>query len=322
MDQNFLVVIKKDTMKKFILSIGVITVIMQSCQKNSGGYKNDNYSFDATLPITTIAVTDSASFELFDNPDVIAFYSGELGNNYVNRERTVLTGGSLKVKFDTRVINKPADTLEVLLSNDFSGIYDSANVANATWKKLTNKFAFPLPTTPLGSFISSGITPGEFTDITDSVIAGQPFYFAFRYDINKNNNIEWSVSKLGLYNFFNNNIPTATVIDSTTNNSGNFAAVKFGETINRWTKTSTLYKCLNSNSSKIGASHWYISRPLNPNAVSPDLPIIVKNITQIPIKKFLYKYKNPGIYKAYFVASYTRVGFEKTFVKEFTVVVQ
>jgi hypothetical protein len=309
-------------MKNFIFIIAVIFVTLQSCQKNSGGYTNDNYSFDAKLSVTTIAVSDSASFELFENPDIIAFYSGEVGNNYSNRERTVLTGGSLKVKFDTRVVNKPADTLEVLISNDFSGIYDSANVANASWKRMTNKFAFPLPTTPLGTFISSGITPGEFTDITDSVIAGQPFYFAFRYDINKNNNIEWSVAKLGMYNIFNNTTPTATVIDSSTNNSGNFAIVKFGETINRWSKTSTLYKFLNSNSSKIGASHWYISRPLNPNAVTPDLPVIVKNITQIPLKKFLYKYKIPGTYKAVFVASYNRIGFEKTFVKEFTVVVQ
>ena len=308
-------------MKKIIVA-GLLLCSMFSCKKIVPGYTDAAYSFDAVSNSATINVSDTALFTLSGNPDVISFYSGEVGNNYENRNRTVLTGGSLKVKFETRVVNKPADTLEVLISNNFNGVYDSTNVANATWKRMTDKFNFPLPTTALNTFIPSGMPGAYFTDITDSIIAGQPFYVAFRYDINKNNNIEWSVSKLGMYNLFGNGIPTATVIDSNSNNSGNFAAVKMGETNNRWSKTSTLYKFLNSNSSKIGASHWYISRPLNPNAVTPDLPNVIKNISQSLVASFKYKYRQPGTYKAVFVASYNRLNFEKTFVKEFTIVVQ
>lgn len=307
-------------MKKIIIA-GVLCSLF-SCNKNTPGYTDSAYFFDAGVANAVVNVSDTALFTMSGNPDVISFFSGDMGNNYENRNRTVLTGGLLKVKFETRVGNKPADTLEVLISNDFNGVYDSANVANATWRRMTDKFNFPLPTTPLGTFIPSGMPGAYFTEITDSVIAGQPFYFAFRYDINKNNNIEWSVSKLGMYNLFGNGIPTATVIDSNSNNSGNFAAVKMGETNNRWSKTSTLYKFLNSNSSKIGASHWYISRPLNPNAVTPDLPTVIKNISQSPLASFKYKYKQPGTYKAVFVAAYTRLNFEKLFVKEITIVVQ
>lgn len=305
----------------FLLSLGCC-LLWTSCKKDIPGTVDKNGSFDAALPVPLISADDTALFTLSGNPDVIAFYSGEPGNNYDNRERTVLTGGRLKVKFDSRVNNKPADTLEVLLSRDFNGIFDSSNVAAANWKKLTGLFTFPLPSTPLGTFVSSGTPPGTFTDITDSVIAGQPFYFAFRYDINKNNNIEWSIAKLGMYNFFTDGTATSTVIDSMSNNSGGFAAVKMGETANRWTKTSTLYKFLNSSSSKLGASHWYISRALNPNAVSPDRPVVVKNISQSPLSVYKYRYRTPGTYKAVFVAAYSRLNYERAFVKEFTVTVQ
>ena len=309
-------------MKNLLVTCLAISFICFSCQKSMPGYTESNYSFDASLTSSTISLPGTANFTIADNPDVISFYSGETGNNYDNRNRTILPGGALKVKFESRVLNKPADTLDVLISNDFSGVYDSTNVANAKWKKMTSKFNFPLPTTALGTFIPSGLVPGDFTDITDSVIAGKPFYFAFKYDINKNNNIEWSISKLAMYNFFGSGIPTAIIVDSNSNNSGNFATVRMGETINRWSRTSTLYKVLNANSSKIGASHWYISRALNPNAVTPDLPIVIKNISQSRLSNFKYRYRTAGTYKAVFVASYNRLNFEKIFLREFTVVVQ
>ncbi len=308
--------------KKIFTAVFALGLISFACKKNVPGKTDSEYSFDATLPIPAIAVADSAIFELAENPDVISFYSGETGNNYDNRNRTVLTGGSLKMKFETRVKNKPADTLDVLISTDFSGVYDSMSVANATWKNMNNKFLFPTPLTSLGIFVPSGNGATYLTDITDSVIAGQPFYLAFSYAVNKRNNVEWSVGKLGMYNYFTDGTATANVIDSTNINSGSFAPVSFTEPFSRWSKSSTLLKYNNSSSAVLGARHWYISRPLNPDAVAPDVPVVIKNISQSPLTFFKYKYKKPGTYKAVFVASYNRLNFEKTFVKEFTVVVQ
>jgi hypothetical protein len=303
----------------FIITFLVLTIT--SCKKNTSGFVDDISSFDVNPRTLTVSINDSVRFDLSGNPDVISFYSGEIGRVYDFRNRTVLNGGSLLLKFETRVINRPADTLDVLVSSNFSGIYDSVNVVNATWKSLNNKLLFPMPSTPLNTFIPSGLNPGIFLNITDSLVAGQPFYLAFRYTILRTNNIEWSVGKLGVYNIFTNGTPNATVIDSTNNNTGGFVPVALREPT-RWSRTSTLYKCLNSSTAVIGAQHYYISRPLNPNAVNPDAPIGIKNISQNPLKYFAFKYSMPGTYKVAFVASNARLEMNQSSVKEFTIIVQ
>lgn len=307
--------------KNLIIAFSICSILF-ACKKETPGYTDDKYSFNGSIDAATISVNDSAGFRLTDNPDIISFYSGESGNNYDNKDRTVLTGGTLKMKFESRVKNQIADTLDVLVSSNFSGVYDSANIANATWTKLTPNFIFPDALTALGSYVPSGPTPGDFTALGGSVVSGQPFYLAFKYDVKVQNNIEWTIRKLGMYNFFTNGNTNATVIDSNTNTSGSFVGIPMGEPLTRWSISSTLYKYNNSSVAAIGASHWFISRQLNPDAVTPDLPIVIKNISQSPVTRFKYKYSAPGTYKAVFVASYKRLNFEKTFVKEFTVVVQ
>jgi len=310
-------------MKKYLFYSGMISlVLLTSCKKNIPGYTDKNYSFDASLPVSTIDSASAADFFLSENPDVISFYSGEIGHEYANRERTILQGGNLKLKFETRVQFQPADTLDVMLSNDFTGIYDSTNVANAHWKRLTDLFLFPTASSTLSTFYPSGPTSGDFVDLTDSVIPGQPCYLAFKYQNTKPTNIIWSVGKLAMYNVFNSGVPNAAVIDSNQITSGNFAPVQFIDQTPRVTTSSTYLKISNSTTEPLGSQYWHISRPLNPSAVDPDAPVVIKNITQSALTKFSYVYVKPGTYKATFVAAYKRLNFDKTFIKEFTVVVQ
>lgn len=291
------------------------------CSKTDSGFVNDISSFSVIPKSLTISVNDSLRFDMDGNPDNISFFSGEIGRVYEFRNRTLLTGGNLRMKFETRTLNRPADTLDVLISNDFSGIYDSTNVARATWKTLNNKLLFPTPTTVLGTFIPSGITPGTFLDITDSIISGQPFYLAYRYTVLRQNNIEWSVGKLGMYNFFSNGTPTAAVIDSANNTGAAFVPVSFREPT-RWSRSTSFYRCLNTTTAVVGAQHFYISRALNPNAVNPDAPEVLKNISQSALKYFAYKFKLPGTYKIAFLATNARLSINEQVVKEFTITVQ
>ena len=310
-------------MKKIFLFVAIVpSLFLFSCRKNTPGYTDSDYSFYAALPASVIDSGETANFILTDNPDVISFYSGELGHEYINRERTRLDGGRLNIKFQTRVQYQPADTLDVMLSNDFTGIYDSANVANAHWKRMTDLFLFPTPASTLSTFYPSGPTDGDFADITDSTISGQPFYLAFMYTNTKPTNIIWSVGKLGMYNLFTNGVANSTVIDSNQITSGSFAPVQFTDPVSRVSTTSTYLKISNSTQEPLGAQYWHISRPLNPSAVDPDVPVVIKNITESPLREFKYLYTKPGTYTATFVAGYKRLNFEKTFVREFTVVVQ
>ncbi len=312
-------------MKKQFAFIGAIVMLVaSSCKKDIPGYINEDGSFDASLPVSNIAAGDTAYFNLFDNPDVISFYSGEVGHEYANKDRTVLEGGSLIMKFESRVtVSTPDTLLDVMISNDFNGNYDSANVANANWKRMTNKFVFPDTTATLGVFYPSGATSADFVNLTDSVTTGHPFYLAFKYNNVAPTGILWSINKLAMYNTFaSGGVANATVIDSNQISSGNFTSVQFGDNIPRWTTSSTYLKCTNSTTAPTPSTYWYISRPLNPSAVNPDLPISIKNISQNPLTSFNYKYSTPGTYKATFVAAYKRLNYEKTIVKEFTIVVQ
>ncbi len=309
---------------KFILGIFGFCFLITSCKKETPGYVENDLKFNASLSVDSVALGDTANFFLTDNPDFISFYSGELGHQYLYKDRTILFGGSLKVKFETRIQNQPADSsLDVLISTDFNGIYDSAGVASANWKLISNQFVFPNPSATLSVFYPSGQTNADFADLTDSVIPGQPFYFAYRYSNKNPSSIIWSIGKLGMYNVFPAEmaVPNATVIDSNQITSGSFAGVKIGDTLSRWSTSSTYLKCTNSSLSPTGAQYWYISRPLNPSAVAPDAPIVIKNITQNPLNQFKYKYNQPGVYKATFVASYHRLNFEKTIIKEVNVIV-
>ncbi len=310
--------------RQIALWVMAAVFILSSCKKDVPGYVNEDGSFDATLLQSNIAAGDTAQFNLFENPDFISFYSGEVGHEYIHRDRTVLEGGNLIMKFETRVtISAPDTLLDVMISDDFNGNYDSANVANAHWKRMTNKFVFPDTTATLGLFYPSGATSADFVDITDSVSAGRPFYLAFKYNNIAPTSVLYSINKLAMYNTFSSGgVANATVIDSNQISSGNFTGVQFGDNLPRWTTSSTYLKCTNSTTAPVPSTYWYITRPLNPSAVNPDLPISIKNIVQNPLTSFKYKYSTPGTYKATFVAAYKRLNYEKTIVKEFTIVVQ
>jgi len=310
-------------MKRFIsLSLVITMVFNYGCKKDVPGNIDEGASFDAVLPVAVVDSGDSVLFDLSGNPDVISFYSGELGHNYDFRDRTELSGGRLNVKFQLRVQNVLPDSIDVMLSNDFTGIYDSTHVANAHWKNMNSFFVFPDSTAALSTFYPSGIDNATFADITDSIIPGVPCYFAFRYKNMVPSGIIWSVGKLGMYNVFTSGEANAAVIDSNQITSGSFAAVALGDSVARWSTSSTYLKMFNSSLAPVDGEQWYISRPLNPSAVTPDVPVAIKNITQNPLTSYRYAYSKPGTYKAVFVAKYVRLNYEKTIVKEFTVVVQ
>ena len=319
-------------MNKILLLLGSsIVMVLGACKKNTPGNSPSDYTFEVGISKDSINAGETANFIFLDNPDFISFYSGEKGHQYIYRDRTVLDGGgNLLFRFQTRVRVQPADTLDVLISTDFSGQYDSLNVTNAHWKNMNGLFNIQNSSSALNTYYPSGPTFDDYTNIGDSVIPGKTFYIAFRHKNESPTNIIWNIKKIGLYNVFQStDIPTITLIDSN-KISSDFFAVKTNDVITRWDKVLGGYNPpnypslkYNSDTSLVpaGAEHWYISKPMNPNAVLPDAPLVIKNISQNALENFKYKYASPGTYTATFVASYQRLGLEKTIVKEFTIIV-
>ncbi len=305
--------------KYFILFVVSIVIVFSSCKKDVPGYTDGNESFDAQLPDTLITTAAKAHFLLFSNPDVISFYPGDSSHNYDYRDRTYAEGGRINFKF-TSSVTTTADTIDVMLSTDYSGNNDSASIVDAHWKKITNLFIFPT-----GTATSPAVN--LYQDITDSTILGQPFYVAFKYVNRQPKTITWSIKDVGMYNMFTNGTPSSTMIKSTNIRSGGYSAVSiYAPKKLLWkipTTSSGSLTLANSSSGGYanGTEAWLISG-VQKASVSPDQPIVIKNITQSPLKSYDYQYTKPGTYKATFVASYNRLNYEKTFVKQITVIVQ
>lgn len=304
--------------KYFILFIVSIAIIFSSCKRDVPGYTDENYYFNVQLPDTLITTAEKAHFLLFSNPDVISFYPGDSSHNYDYRDRTYAEGGRIKLKFNSKVTTT-ADTLDLMLSTDYSGNNDSASIVNAHWKKLSSLFVFPN-----GNTLS---VVNDSTDITDSTILGQPFYLAFKYTNQKPKYITWTINNVGLFNVFANGTAPSTMIKLTNIRSGGYSAISInGSPKLLWKIPTTSSGSLTLTNSTtggyaIGTEAWLVSG-VQKASVNPDQPIIIKNITQSPVDSYDYQYTKSGTYKATFVASYSRLNYEKTFVKQITVIVQ
>ena len=305
--------------KSFIFLLIICVSFILSCKKDVPGQTEEYYYFNVALPDTLITTKEKAHFLLYCNPDVISFYPGDSSHNYDYRDRTYAEGGKIKFKFNAKVTTT-ADTIDVMVSTDYSGNNDSASIVNAHWKKLSSLFVFPS-----GSTLS---VTNDSTDITDSTILGQPFYLAFKYINQKPKNITWTINNVGLFNVFGNGTAPSTMIKLTNIRSGGYSPVSINSPKKLlWkipTSSSGSLTLANSTSSggyPIGTEAWLVSG-IQKASVNPDQPIIIKNITQSPVESYDYQYTKPGTYKATFVASYTRLNYERTFIKQITVIVQ
>ncbi|MGV8090436.1 MAG: DUF5017 domain-containing protein [Mangrovibacterium sp.] len=100
--------------------------------------------FDVWTDSDTYAVGEEITFHFSGDPQNIAFWSGELGHIYANRDRTSEQGAIQTVQF-TSLAGEGAqnDNLSFLVSTDFNGTYDAANLAKATWTDITDRAVLP-----------------------------------------------------------------------------------------------------------------------------------------------------------------------------------
>lgn len=160
---------KKTGMRKQIILIVLSAVLIVSCSKE---IKLDQLSFDVTATKTLLAPGDTAGFNFSGNPYMITFYSGEVGSRYELRNRTTDTSTDLRLKFSTATTTATNGSLALLVSNNFSGAINAANIATATWTDITNRAVLATGTATVASGTVS---------LTDFAKQGKPVYIAFRY---------------------------------------------------------------------------------------------------------------------------------------------
>lgn len=299
------------------LIIGLFLLGFYACQEK---YEVEDPTLDVTTDKTEYNVGDSVVFYLHGNPDLITFYSGESGHEYRYRDRLERESGKTEVEFISRVLwGTQPDNLQVMVSSDFGGEYDSISVVNASWTNVSDRFT--LSTAAGGA--AGADTPSGKVDLSDLIVSGKPFYFAFQYKGRKAPDDNPTAKTQRTWRIVNFNM-TATFEDSEVSTLANLSsagwiAVDVIKSVGAWAIASPVQ--FNPNGCLTESESWAISKPLYPNKTAPDNGLAVKNYSQRR-ESFRHAYQEPGTYTVTFEASNANFNGQKTIVREMTITVK
>lgn len=266
------------------------------------------------LEVTTSGATfkagDTVAFVFRGNPDNITFYSGEPGRQYEYRRRTT-ADNDLQVDFSTLVqFGRIYPNLQLMVSNDFTGIADVEHVKAATWKDLSAKAVF---STGQDNTPSGVVSLKEFADSSRHPL----IYIAFRYtDTNKpEGQNRWVVRTFTANSVSADKIVTPLATMAT----AGWKAVDFRNPAFGWTITSAQLLMPNSKNTDDNED-WVISKGFDPTAVKPDQGVALKNISNT-LAGYKYVFARPGTYRVVFEASAVRYNGEKHITRELTLTI-
>lgn len=272
-----------------IIYAGVLTLILGSCAEEAP---------DAKL---NVSIADPANchagspvcFQLNGNADNIVFYSGEPGHEYNLRDRQ-FADNDLMVEFVsfTDQNNKVIPNFQILVSNDFNGVYDADNVSAATWSDVTDMFTLP---SVKGENTESGkVNLKQFAGANNDDL----IYFAFRYfDLNgegvKN---RWVVRSFNVEKVS----PEGAATKLADIKTAGWQNVALSGSLN-WTLPGSQLLVAGNNTSN-DKDVWAISKGFNSHISEPSTGIVLKNIAT-NLDRFEYVYEKPGNYQAVFATS-------------------
>jgi len=350
-------------MRNKLLILVTVTFIMGlhvGCSKKISTLDTPS-DFNVMLNSYTYKVTDTVTFNLSGNPDEIILYTGEPGRQYQNRNR-YLAAGVNKLSFSSFMLQGrskfPDSSLQLLVTTNLGGRYDSTGVANATWDTLTQLVKWPDSTG--STYINSGLIDVSKYNSYNSV------NFAFNYMgklDSKNWQRKWSIQNFNLVNILPDSsawglftIPilgTATGVESSasfpnTTYPSTFAGTGWVEVDmlnkkNAWNVGTWNISSTDSvrNSSGVGITNkypivfdpgnkpntpsnndWIITSAVNLKHVYPDVGAVIKNTITPSLSNYQYVFVKPGVYTVTFIASNINVNTNNSVVRQVTITVK
>lgn len=272
-------------MKNIIKYCSLLLVGMVSCMEDEAPSVKLNVALDKQV----YQVGEPVTFKLNGNPDNIVFYSGEIGHNYVYKER-YRADGDLLVNFYSWVrYGDIYHNLKFLVSSDFNGIYDKENVENATWIDLSDKFRFS---------VGGDQTPSGEVNLKEYVGAAEDakLFVAFRYeDEAKAQQNNWIIRSIALdcvsAEGVRSNLATMPTMG--------WKVVDFENTAVTWNTSSTSQIQINGGTNQPKNVDWIISQAFDVRKTTPDTGVALKNISTT-MDEYKYVYTKPGIYEVVF----------------------
>ena len=288
--------------------IATIVVFAVACNKKTV----DATGFTVTTDKETYMTTDTVVFSFTGNPWYLTYYSGEPYHKYEYSER-VTAPGVPQLQFTTQMATgSQKNTLQLMVSTNFSGVYDSTNIYQATWTDITNKVILPTNT----AVTSSGVI-----DLTPFITSDHPVYVAFKYTgVAGSAQRTWTIKSVALNNVLADN--TSYSLLGIAESTAGFKSVPMKAPAVAWAMTTSQLQIKGgTTTASPEAEGWVVSKPLNLSKVIPDTGVPLKNMTTA-LPAYMYMYETPGSYKATFVAANINRYDEKGDVQEVAITVQ
>jgi hypothetical protein len=290
-----------------ILSASMVCLLF-SCKKENV----DTPSFEVTAGAATYKAGDTVEFRFSGDPDVISFYSGESGSQYKYSNRTT-ADGTASLQFSTFAQNSgaQANSLKLMVSQDFKGAYTTDGISAATWTDITSRAVLSTGT----DNVSSGTL-----DLSDVLPAGKPAFLAFRkYDANSATlkPRAWTIRS------FNLNLITAdsTYAVATIANAG-WKAVDVLNTTYKWTIGTAALSIGGGAVNTPENEDWVITKAIVVNGVNPDRAQVLKTWDVVAPQVYRRVYNKPGVYKVAFIGTNVNARDQQSVVKELTITIQ
>ena len=288
---------------------GIIPILAcLSCDKEQVVVTPD---FDVTLDKTTYAAGAPVTFNFTGNADIISFYSGVPGNEYKFRDR-FRADGKPQLQFTSYwQAGTQTNTLQLLVSKDFSGTYDAENLMKATWTDITSRAA-----------LSTGAdnTPSGVVDLSVIQTPDVPVYIAFKYAATKASaQPTWTIKNIAIDNKLSDG--SSVSIANTANLT--WGAISVLNSARIWTYSATQLQFVSSPAGSDDNEDWLVSKPLQLDRMQRSFGINVKGNPTTKQTSYTFPgYSAPGIYTVTFEAINANKWDKKTTVKEFTITVQ
>ncbi len=275
-------------MKLSKITIAAALVLCAACTDEAPeatlGVSLDKASVKAGEPVT---------FRFNGDPDNIVFYSGENGHEYALRDREY-ADNLLMVDFVsyTDYVKEVHPNLQVLLSTDFSGVYDAADIAAAHWTDVTGEFTLPTEVSKNTDSGRADLTKYTGTDNQAMV------YLAFRYHDLDGTGVRnrWVLRSLNIEKVSPEGA-ASTVADIKT--AGLQNVVVSGDVT--WTLPGS-QMLITGNATSNDKDVWAVTAGIRLRESTPSSGVVIKNLS-IELPEYSYTYSEPGVYDAVFASS-------------------
>lgn len=296
----------------------LVTVVFQSCDDQEAV---DNPNFDITFN-DTVKVGDTVVFTIKNAPNFLSFYSGEIGNEYKNRER-FKAEGTYTLSFETSRnfqdgTSRTDNAWSLLVSTDYTGAATTDAVRAATWNDISDRFIF-------ATARSYDMTNSGLVDISD-LATDKPVYFALRVlaegkfaEGNRQGVFDFYSFDLKLETDDNRTLELATISNPGWN-PVNVAGTNSNLSYDNWVNRAPTYR-MHGGLAEYTNEDWLISFPISlSGAVPPDRGISLKSYPD-RLDTFEYTYTEAGTYVITFVGNNETIYGQKDNVKEYTITV-